>query len=57
MKHNNFYNKNLHSNAHKLRKSMTKAEACIWKYVLKGKNLGVIFNRQRPIGPYIVDFV
>ena len=57
MKENNKYNKRLKPVAYKLRSSMTKAEACLWKYGLKGKKLGVIFKRQRPVGRYIVDFV
>ncbi len=37
---------------------MTKGEACIWKYVLKNKQLsGYQFRRQRPILNYIADFV
>jgi len=37
---------------------MTKAEACLWKYVLKAKQLrGFQFRRQRPILNYIADFV
>ena len=37
---------------------MTKAEASLWKYILKsGKMEGVKFRRQRPILKYIVDFV
>ena len=36
---------------------MTKAEVCLWKYVLKGKKTGQVFRRQRPIDVYIVDFV
>ena len=36
---------------------MTKAEACLWKYVLRGKSLGHGFRRQRPIGKYIADFM
>lgn len=57
MKENNSYNKRLKPVAYKLRSSMTKAEACLWKYGLKSKKLGVIFRRQRPVGRYIVDFV
>ena len=30
---NNNYNKNLQPYANRLRKEMTKAEACLWKYV------------------------
>lgn len=37
---------------------MTKAEACLWKYVLKAKKLnGCSFRRQRPVGFYIADFI
>jgi len=50
------YNKYLTPTAQKLRKSMTKAEACIWKYVLKSKQTGYSFRRQRPIDKYVVDF-
>ena len=57
MKENNKYNKRLKPVAYKLRSSMTKAEACLWKYGLKSKKLGVIFRRQRPVGKYIVDFI
>ncbi len=31
------YNPTLQERAHSLRKSMTKAEACLWKYVLKAR--------------------
>ena len=58
-KSNNYaYNKALRNYANKLRKNMTKAEASLWKYILKsGKMEGVKFRRQRPILKYIVDFV
>lgn len=37
---------------------MTKAEACLWKYVLSKKQMvGFPFRRQRPIDKYIADFV
>lgn len=37
---------------------MTKAEACLWKYVLRAGGLkGYQFRRQRPVLNYIVDFV
>jgi very-short-patch-repair endonuclease len=37
---------------------MTKAEACLWKYALRaGIMKGYTFNRQRPVGNYIADFV
>jgi very-short-patch-repair endonuclease len=55
---NHNYNKNLQLYANSLRKEMTKAEACLWKYVLKGRQLrGFQFRRQRPILSYIADFV
>ncbi len=56
--HNHFYNKNLQPNANRLRKEMTKAEACLWKYVLRaGKMKGYGFRRQRPVLNYIADFI
>ena len=46
---------------------MTKAEACLWKYVLRaglpaegtqaGMMKGYTFNRQRPVLDYITDFL
>jgi very-short-patch-repair endonuclease len=37
---------------------MTKAEACIWKYLLSKKQLnGYPFRRQRPVLNYIADFM
>lgn len=53
----NFYNKNLKSFAIEKRMEMTKAEACLWKYALKSKQMGVTFNRQRPVLNYIADFM
>ena len=55
---NHEYNKNLQPYANRLRKEMTKAEACLWKYILKAKQLrGYQFRRQRPVGNYIADFL
>ncbi|MBI3519289.1 MAG: endonuclease domain-containing protein [Bacteroidetes bacterium] len=54
---NNFYNKSLKNFAHGKRYEMTKAEACLWKFVLSSKKLGYTFNRQRPILNFIVDFM
>ena len=52
------YNKNLQPYANKLRKRMTKAEACLWKYVLRARKMkGYGFRRQRPIMNYIADFM
>ncbi len=51
------YNKGLRPLAGALRKNMTKAEACLWKYVLRaGMMKGYTFNRQRPVLNYIADF-
>lgn len=37
---------------------MTKAEACLWKYVLRaGRMKGFTFRRQRPVLDYIADFM
>jgi very-short-patch-repair endonuclease len=58
-KTNNYaYNGKLQPLAHNLRKDMTKAEACLWKYVLKaGKMKEYHFRRQRPVLDYIADFM
>jgi very-short-patch-repair endonuclease len=55
---NYLYNKNLRSKASSLRAKMTKAEACLWKYVLQGRRMkGFQFRRQRPVLKYIADFM
>ena len=55
---NHVYNKNLQPFANKLRKRMTKSEACLWKYVLRASQLmGYQFRRQRPVLNYIADFM
>jgi very-short-patch-repair endonuclease len=52
------YNKTLQPFANNLRKRMTKAEACLWKYVLRASKMkGYAFRRQRPIMNYIADFM
>lgn len=52
------YNPHLQPYAFSLRKQMTKAEACIWKFVLKARKLrGFPFRRQRPVLDYIADFM
>ncbi len=54
----NYYNTNLQPYAHENRGQMTKAEACLWKYLLSSKRmLGYTFNRQRPVLNYIADFM
>jgi very-short-patch-repair endonuclease len=56
---NNYhYNKALKKYARVNRANMTKGEACMWKYVLRNRQLaGYQFRRQRPILNYIVDFI
>jgi very-short-patch-repair endonuclease len=54
---NHNYNIRLKPLADKLKREMTKAEACLWKYILKGSKTRYKFRRQRSIDKYIVDFV
>lgn len=50
------YSRNLKQPSRDLRTGMTDAEQTLWKR-LRGKHiLGIQFYRQKPIGPYIVDF-
>ena len=52
------YNKNLKGLARELRKHGTKAEALLWRDVLKTKQIWPYqFNRQFSLGNYIVDFI
>lgn len=52
------YNTRLQKYANQLRHNMTKAEACLWKYVLKNKQIkGYQFRRQRSVLNYIADFM
>ena len=52
------YNSKLQPYANRLRKTMTKAEACLWKYLLRAKQMkGYGFRRQRPINRFIADFM
>ena len=50
------YNPKLKQNARNLRSNMTDAEILLWSRVRRKQILGVQFYRQKPIGPYIVDF-
>ena len=43
--------------ARKLRANQTEAEKTLWGYVRDKRLQGHKFNRQVPIGPYIVDFL
>ncbi|VAW23193.1 hypothetical protein MNBD_BACTEROID01-1866 [hydrothermal vent metagenome] len=57
MPNKTYYNRNLKEYARKLRKEGTKGEAILWKHLLRAKQTGWQFNRQFPIGNYIVDFI
>ena len=53
-----YYNPRNQAHASKLKKNMTEAEACLWKYALSaGKMKGYGFRKQRPILNYIADFM
>src|SRR5688500_3646477 len=52
------YNNTLKALASENRKSMTKAEACLWKFVLsKRQRRGYQFRGQRPVLNSIADFM
>jgi very-short-patch-repair endonuclease len=52
------YNKTLRAFARSNRNTATKAEACLWKYVLRaGMMKGYTFRRQRPVMRFIADFM
>jgi very-short-patch-repair endonuclease len=52
------YNPNLKAFARANRTSMTKAEACLWKFALSKRQInGYQFRRQRPVLNYIADFM
>jgi len=52
------YRKSLQPFARQLRNNMTKAEACLWKYVLRASQMkGYAFRRQRPVLHFIADFL
>lgn len=52
------YNNNLRKFANRNRHKATKAEACLWKYILRAKKMnGYGFKRQRPVLNYIADFM
>ncbi len=50
------YNPKLKDLTRKLRKNMTYSEVLLWNELKDGKIMGYDFDRQRPIGNYIVDF-
>ena len=50
------YDPKLKELAKKLRKTMTFSEVKVWNEIKNGQLMGYDFDRQRPIGNYIVDF-
>jgi very-short-patch-repair endonuclease len=50
------YNPNLKELARELRKNMTLSEVLLWNQLKRKQLMGFDFDRQRPIGDYIVDF-
>jgi len=50
------YNSNLKPLGRRLRGSLTDAKKLLWSKIRKGQLAGLQFNRQKPIGHYIVDF-
>ena len=43
--------------ARELRNNATEAERLLWRHLRRRQLNGLKFRRQRPIGPYICDFV
>gem|GEM_PF-313511 len=52
-----YYNKSLKMLARKLRNDSTKAEIRLWSELLRDKQTGYTFLRQRPVLHYIADFL
>ena len=50
------YNKNLKEFSRKLRNHSTPGEILLWKKLRAGTMKNYTFNRQKPLGRYIVDF-
>jgi very-short-patch-repair endonuclease len=50
------YNPELKELAKELRRNMTLSEVLLWNELKQKKILGYDFDRQRPIGNFIVDF-
>ncbi|MDH4612234.1 DUF559 domain-containing protein [Pseudomonas sp. BN102] len=43
--------------AKQLRTGQTEAEQLLWRYLRAKRMQGLKFRRQKPLGPYIVDFI
>ncbi|MDB5801951.1 MAG: cytosine-5-methyltransferase [Rhodocyclales bacterium] len=44
-------------NAKRLRTEQTEAEKCLWYHLRAHRFMGLKFKRQKPVGPYITDFI
>jgi very-short-patch-repair endonuclease len=51
-----YYSPHLRTIAQNLRRNSTRSEIILWKHLKGKKVLGFDFNRQKPVGKYIVDF-
>ncbi|MBW2308546.1 MAG: endonuclease domain-containing protein [Deltaproteobacteria bacterium] len=50
------YHRKLKTKARQLRSNTTESERLLWGRLRRKQLLGVQFYRQKPVGPYIVDF-
>lgn len=50
------YDQHLKTYARELRNKQTPAEQTLWQFLRKKQVLNLRFSRQKPLGPYIVDF-
>jgi very-short-patch-repair endonuclease len=50
------YNIKLKERCRKMRKNPTNAEKALWRILRSGELAELTFNRQKPLGNYIVDF-
>ena len=50
------YEKHLKRFARRLRVNMTGSEQMLWLYLRRRQIAGMQFYRQKPLGPYVVDF-
>ncbi len=48
---------NLTPLARRLRRDSTNAERLLWSRLRAGQLNGLVFRRQEPVGPYVVDFI
>jgi len=50
------YGANLKAKSRQLRSNLTESERALWSGLRSKQVLGIQFDRQKPIGEYIVDF-